>query len=86
MKEKALAMELYDRIMSLIGKERAALYNAEIQYLLNKGYNKRDISAFLENYALPIGIFFLLSMLRRSKLDVNDLRKSLSSYSIAIVL
>jgi ubiquinone/menaquinone biosynthesis C-methylase UbiE len=78
MKEKALAMELYNRIMSLIGKERAALYNAEIQYLLNKGYNKRDISAFLKNYALPIGIFFLLSMLRRSKLDVNDLRKSLS--------
>jgi len=71
-------MELYNRIMSLFGKERAALYNVEIQHLVEKGHNKEDISAFLEEYVLPIGVFYTLSMLRRSGLDVNDLKNSLS--------
>lgn len=72
------AMELYDRIMSLFGKERATLYYVEIQHLVDNGYNEGDITVFLENYALPIGVFYALSMLRRSRLDVNDLKKSLS--------
>jgi 2-polyprenyl-3-methyl-5-hydroxy-6-metoxy-1,4-benzoquinol methylase len=71
-------IKLYDHIMNLFGKERAALYSVEIQHLVDKGYNEREIRAFLENYALPIGVFYALSMLQRSRLDVNDLEKSLA--------
>lgn len=71
-------MKFTNAIMRLFGKERAALYKVEVQHLVEKGYSKRDIDIFLETYALPIGIFDILSMFARSKLSVKDMEKSLS--------
>jgi len=71
-------MKLTKRINLMFGEERAALYDVEIQHLMDRGYDEKDINAFLENYALTIGVFDILSMFTRSKLSVNDLEKSLS--------
>jgi len=59
------------------GKERAALYEAEVELLAEYGYVRKEISSFLETYALPLGIYDLLSMLSRSKLSIEALEKSL---------
>jgi len=59
------------------GKERAALYEAEVEHLVEHGYVRRELGDFLETYARPLGIYDLLSMFSRSKLSVEDLEKSL---------
>lgn len=70
------------RFMRLIrhrfGKERAALYEAEVEHLAEHGYARKDLGDFLETYALSLGLYDLLSMLSRSKLSVGELEKSLN--------
>jgi ubiquinone/menaquinone biosynthesis C-methylase UbiE len=70
-------MKLTRLIARRFGRERAALYDAELGHLLKKGYNAKEIGALLETQAFPIGIFDILSMLTRSTLSVKDLEKSL---------
>ena len=59
------------------GKERAALYETEVEQLAENGYVRKEVSNFLETYAMSLGIYDLLSMLSRSKLSVEALEKSL---------
>lgn len=59
------------------GRERAALYDVELEHLFKKGYGTEEIGTLLETQAFPIGIFDILSMLTRSTLSVKDLEKSL---------
>jgi len=70
-------MNTKEAIKNAFGEERAALYDAEVQNLIEKGYDEKEINAFLETYALPIGVFYGLSMLMRSKISVKDTTKSL---------
>jgi len=70
-------MKLTRLITRRFGKERAALYDAELEHLLKKGYSEKEIGTLLETQAFPIGIFDILSMLTRSTLSVKDLEKSL---------
>lgn len=70
-------MDFYKAISKVFGEERSALCRAEIEYLVSMGYDIENINKFLEAYALPVGIFDLLSMIRRSKLSIKDLEKSL---------
>lgn len=64
-------------IRHTFGKERAALYEAEVEHLAEHGYARKEVGDFLETYALSLGIYDLLSMLSRSKLSVGELEKSL---------
>jgi ubiquinone/menaquinone biosynthesis C-methylase UbiE len=70
-------MRLTRLITRRFGKERAALYDAELEHLVKKGYSEKEVSNLLETNAFPIGIFDILSMLTRSQLSVKDLEKSL---------
>ncbi len=70
-------MKLKDSIVQAFGVERAALYKAEIQQLVESNYPERDLADFLEKYAEPTGIFYALSMFKRSKLGINNLRKAI---------
>jgi ubiquinone/menaquinone biosynthesis C-methylase UbiE len=70
-------VKLAKSIANVFGKERAALYEAMIEHLVENGYVKEDIGAFLETYALPLGTFDILSMLMRSRLNLKNLEKSL---------
>jgi len=74
---RAIAMKLQSLISDRFGKERAALYDAELEYLIERGYIEKDVCDFLETYASPVGIFDILSMFTRSRLSVKDLEKSL---------
>ena len=60
-----------------LGRERAALYDVELEHLSKKGYGIEEMGTLLETLAFPIGIFDILSMLTRSTLSVKDLEKSL---------
>jgi 2-polyprenyl-3-methyl-5-hydroxy-6-metoxy-1,4-benzoquinol methylase len=73
-----MVLDFYDRIANLFGVERATSCMAEIQYLMDKGYDEEHILTLLKDYALPVGVFYILSVLVRSKLSVDDLRSSLS--------
>jgi len=70
-------MKSKNAIVQALGQERAALYEAEIQHLVERSYPERDLVAFLETYALPTGIFYALSMFTRSKLSIKDMKQSL---------
>jgi len=70
-------MRLTRLVMRRFGKERAALFDVELEHLAEKGYSREELNDFLETYALPIGVFDVLSMLMRSELCVNDFEKSL---------
>lgn len=72
-----ISVEYSEIIGRIFGEERVALYEAEVKLLVKRGYVKEHISAFLESYILPVGVFDLLSMLRRSKLRIRDLENSL---------
>jgi ubiquinone/menaquinone biosynthesis C-methylase UbiE len=70
-------MKLTRLITRRLGRERAALYDVELDQLVNKGYGKEEIDTLLEAQAFSIGIFDILSMLTRSTLSLKDLEKSL---------
>lgn len=69
--------KLRESVAQAFGEERAALHEAEIQQLAEEDYSKRDLVDFLETYARPAGVFYALSMLRRSKLSIKDLKEAL---------
>jgi 2-polyprenyl-3-methyl-5-hydroxy-6-metoxy-1,4-benzoquinol methylase len=71
-------MKLKDSIVQAFGEERAALCEAEIQQLAESNYSERDLVDFLETYAGPAGVFYVLSMLRRAKLGIKDLREAVN--------
>ncbi len=70
-------MDFKDVIVDVFGEARGALFEAEIQHLIGRGYSEEDLHAFLEKFALSTGIFFTLSMFRRANLTVKDMRRSL---------
>jgi len=74
---EASDMKLREPVAQAFGKERAVLYEAEIEQLAESKYSKRDLVDFLETYAAPTGVFYALSMIRRSKLGVKDLKEAL---------
>ncbi len=75
--EKGEYMKLRESVAQAFGKERVALYEAEIQQLAESNYTERDLIDFLETYAVPTGVFYTLPMLKRSKLSIKDLKKAL---------
>ena len=70
-------MKFKESIAKAFGEERVALYEAEIQQLAEGSYSERDLVDFLETYAVPTGVFYALSMFKRSKLGIKDLRCAL---------
>ena len=71
-------MKLREPVAQAFGKERAVLYEAEIEQLAESKYSKRDLVDFLETYATPMGAFYTLSMLKRSGMSIKDLKEALS--------
>ncbi len=70
-------LKLEDSVAQVFGKERAALCEAEVQHLTENDYSRAGLVDFLERYAAPAGVFYALSMIRRSKLGIRDLKKAL---------
>lgn len=70
-------MKLKDSVAQAFGEERAALYEVEIQHLAENSSSRADLIDFLETYAAPAGVFYALSMIKRSKLGVKDLKEAL---------
>jgi 2-polyprenyl-3-methyl-5-hydroxy-6-metoxy-1,4-benzoquinol methylase len=70
-------LKLKNSVTQVFGKERAALYEAEIQHLAENGYSRAEMVDFLERYAAPTGAFYALSMINRSKLGIKELTEAL---------
>ena len=68
--------ELEKVVKETFGKERGALLEVEIQHLIERGYSRRGLFEFLEKYALSPGVFYMLSMIRRGNLSLEDMEKS----------
>ncbi len=71
-------MKFRESVVQAFGEERAALYEAEIQQLAESNYPEKGLVRFLETYAEPMGVFYALSMLKRSKLGIKDLKDALN--------
>ena len=71
-------MDLKDSITKVFGRERAALCETEIQQLAEDNYSESDLKDFLETYATPAGVFYALSMFKRSKMDLKGLREAVN--------
>ena len=70
-------MKLRESVAKAFGNERAALYEAEIQQLAKSNHSERDLVDFMEAYAMPVGVFYTLSMLKRSEMSIKDLKTAL---------
>ena len=67
---------LKKKITDTLGMERAALFDVEIHHLVEKGHTEEELIAFLETYGVSTGMFYALSMLRRSNLAMKDIEES----------
>lgn len=78
--------EVERAVIETFGEERGALLKVEIQHLMERGYLRRDLVDFLDKYALPSGVFYMLSMIRRGNLILKDMERSavfiFNSYSV----
>lgn len=67
--------EITERIRQLYDELRINLLSSEIEELIVSGYDEGQLERFLSERAI-IGIFFLISAIRRSKLTLDEFEKS----------
>jgi len=66
---KVLIERAFDRL-------RAELFEVEFEMLVNEGFDGKLLGSLLAKYSAPIGLFYMLSALRRSRMNLNDFIKS----------
>lgn len=72
-----LDVKLKDSVAQAFGRERLALIETEIQQLTENNYSREALIDFLQAYSTPAGAFYMLSALRRSKLEIKDMKAAL---------